>query len=86
MKNTATITWIVLIVLTITSAVVSKLDSKYVVLIILLLSGIKFLGIAFQFMEIKKAHVFWENNNYWVCFRFWYWVVDCFIKKIYYEI
>ena len=61
MKNTATITWIVLIVLTITSAVVSKLDSKYVVLIILLLSGIKFLGIAFQFMEIKKAHVFWKT-------------------------
>ena len=61
MKNTATITWIVLIVLTITSAVVSKLDSKYVVLIILLFSGIKFLGIAFQFMEIKKAHVFWKT-------------------------
>lgn len=61
MKNTATITWIVLIVLTIISALVSKLDSKYVVLIILILSGIKFLGIAFQFMELKKAHVFWKT-------------------------
>ena len=61
MKNTLTITWIVLIVLTITSALVSKLESKYVVLIILILSALKIFGIAFQFMEIKKAHVFWKT-------------------------
>jgi len=61
MKNTATITWIILIVLTITSALISKLESKYVVLIILILSALKFFGIAFQFMEIKKAHVFWKT-------------------------
>lgn len=61
MKNTATITWIILIVLTITSALVSKLESKYVVSIILILSALKFFGIAFQFMEIKKAHVFWKT-------------------------
>lgn len=60
MKNTATITWIILLVLTITSALVSKLESKYVVFIILILSALKFFGIAFQFMEIKKAHVFWK--------------------------
>mgnify|MGYP003667122705 FL=1 len=61
MKNTATITWIILLVLTITSALVSKLESKYVVFIILILSAFKFFGIAFQFMEIKKAHVFWKT-------------------------
>ncbi|WP_339895910.1 cytochrome C oxidase subunit IV family protein [uncultured Algibacter sp.] len=61
MKNTATITWIILLVLTITSALVSKLESKYVVFIILILSALKFFGIAFQFMEIKKAHVFWKT-------------------------
>ena len=61
MKNTAIITWIILIVLTITSALVSKLESKYIVLIILILSALKFFGIAFQFMEIKKAHVFWKT-------------------------
>lgn len=61
MNKTATITWIILIVLTITSALVSKLESKYVVLIILILSTLKFFGIAFQFMEIKKAHVFWKT-------------------------
>ena len=61
MKNAATITWFILILLTITSALVSKLESKYVVLIILTLSVLKFFGIAFQFMEIKKAHVFWKT-------------------------
>jgi len=61
MKNTATITWIILMVLTISSALVSKLESKYAVLIILILSALKFFGIAFQFMEIKKAHLFWKS-------------------------
>ena len=70
MKNTLTITWIILIVLTITSALVSKLDSKYVVLIILILSALKFFGIAFQFMEIKKAHLFWKTIIIWFVFLF----------------
>lgn len=61
MKNTATLTWVILIVLTITSALVSKLESKYIVLIILILSALKFLGIAFQFMELKKAHPLWKG-------------------------
>jgi len=61
MKNTASLTWIMLIFLTITSALVSKLEGKYIVLIILVLSALKFLGIAFEFMEIKKAHVFWKS-------------------------
>ena len=60
MKNTATITWIILIVLIISSALVSGMNNTYVSLIILLLSAIKFSGIAFQFMELKKAHVFWK--------------------------
>ena len=61
MKNTATITWVILLVLTITSAWVSNLEGKYVVFIILFLSALKFFGIAFQFMEMKKAHVFWKT-------------------------
>ena len=60
MNKSATITWIILIVLTITSALVSKLESKYVALIILIFSALKFFGIAFQFMELKKAHPFWK--------------------------
>ncbi|WNH14257.1 cytochrome C oxidase subunit IV family protein [Thalassobellus suaedae] len=61
MKNTATLTWVILIMLTITSALISKLESKYIVLTILILSALKFLGIAFQFMELKKANAFWKG-------------------------
>tara|TARA_R110002072_G_scaffold51509_2_gene138219 strand:+ start:980 stop:1213 length:234 start_codon:yes stop_codon:yes gene_type:complete len=61
MKNTATITWIILIVLTLVSALISKLEGAYIVLMILILAVLKFLGIAFQFMEMKKAHVFWKT-------------------------
>lgn len=60
MKNITTITWIILIILTITSAFISNLEGTYVVLIILILSALKFFGIAFQFMELKKAHSFWK--------------------------
>lgn len=61
MKRTLTITWIILMALTIASALVSKLESNHVVLLILILSALKFFGIAFQFMEIKKAHPFWKG-------------------------
>ncbi|MEC3905895.1 cytochrome C oxidase subunit IV family protein [Tamlana sp. 2201CG12-4] len=60
MKKTATITWVILMALTMVSALVSKLENSYALLIILLLSAFKFYGIAFQFMEMKKAHPFWK--------------------------
>ncbi len=47
-------------ILTIVSALVSKLDSKSVILLVLMFSALKFLGIAFEFMEMKKAHLFWK--------------------------
>jgi cytochrome c biogenesis protein CcdA len=52
-----------LIALTITTAFFSNYygDLKYVGLIILILSGIKFVSIAFQFMELKKANSFWKG-------------------------
>lgn len=51
-----------LIILTITTAYFSNLENglKLVGLVILILSGIKFITVAFQFMELKKAHVFWK--------------------------
>jgi heme/copper-type cytochrome/quinol oxidase subunit 4 len=51
-----------LIVLTITTAIFSTQFSelKYVVAIILGLSAIKFILVAFQFMELKKANPFWK--------------------------
>ena len=52
-----------LIVLTITTAIFSiyYVNLKFVGLIILVLSGIKFVLVAFQFMELKKAHTFWKG-------------------------
>ena len=60
MHKTATITWIVLLVLTLAAALFSKLGSHYITLVILSLAALKFLGITFQFMEMKKAHIFWK--------------------------
>jgi len=52
-----------LIILTITTAFFSNFysDLKLVGLIILILSGIKFITVAFQFMELNKAHSFWRG-------------------------
>uniref|UniRef100_UPI004047D4CE cytochrome C oxidase subunit IV family protein n=1 Tax=Mariniflexile sp. TaxID=1979402 RepID=UPI004047D4CE len=61
MHKTTTITYIILISLTITSAILSKLNIPYVVIIILLLAVLKFIGISFQFMELKKANPFWKG-------------------------
>ncbi len=60
MERTFNITWLVLIVLTIISAVFANLDIAYVAIIILGLSFLKFIGVAFFFMELKKANVFWK--------------------------
>lgn len=61
MHKSAILTWTILIILTIASALISKLDGAYIALIILILAALKFLGIAFQFMELKKAHTFWKG-------------------------
>jgi hypothetical protein len=61
MRISATITWIILLVLTITSALISKIESTYIVFLLLLLAVLKFFGIVFQFMELKKAHPLWKG-------------------------
>lgn len=60
MERTFNITWILLIVLTIITAVFSSLEMKYVAIVILGLALLKFIGVAFFFMELKKANVFWR--------------------------
>lgn len=60
MKRTFNITWLILILLTIISAVFANLDLAYTAIIILGLSFLKFIGVAFFFMELKKANVFWK--------------------------
>ena len=52
----------ILIALTILTALFSSNFSafKYIVFFILALSCVKFLLVAFSFMELKKAHIFWK--------------------------
>ncbi|WP_457610310.1 cytochrome C oxidase subunit IV family protein [Lutibacter sp.] len=54
--------WILLVLLTILSALVSNNFShyNYIIAIIIGFSMVKFLGISFFFMELKKAHSFWK--------------------------
>ena len=56
-------TLIILLLLTIATAFASRHGQAYnlAILLILVLSGIKFLLVAFQFMELKKAHPFWKT-------------------------
>jgi hypothetical protein len=63
MKKKDIYTLILLIILTSTTAFFSNFYSewKMVGLLILVLSGIKFILVAFQFMELKKAHSFWKG-------------------------
>ncbi len=60
MNSTSKITWILLLVLTIASAVFSKMEGNFIIPIIMALAAFKFIGVAFQFMELKKAHSFWK--------------------------
>lgn len=56
------ITLIVLIILTIITAFVSKTITNFKVVSILTLAVLKFVGVAFYFMEVRKAHIFWKTS------------------------
>jgi len=62
MRNKDLYTLILLILLTIITAIISTNynNFKIVAILILALSGIKFLAVSFQFMELKKANTFWK--------------------------
>ena len=62
MKKSLLVTYGVLIVLTITTALISNASSFSTVAVALImgLSAIKFLLVAFQFMELKKANSAWK--------------------------
>ena len=62
MKKKDIITLAILTVLTIATALLATTFNsiKYVAFFILALSIVKFVLVAFQFMELKKAHVFWK--------------------------
>jgi hypothetical protein len=49
-----------LVLATLISGLVSIYGVHFFVEIILLLAVLKFIGVAFYFMELKKAHPFWK--------------------------
>ncbi len=62
MKKTLFITYGLLIVLTASTALISNTMSvsSISILIIMGLSVMKFLLVCFEFMELKKANIFWK--------------------------
>ncbi|WP_157499546.1 cytochrome C oxidase subunit IV family protein [Flavobacterium commune] len=62
MKKSLLFTYGLLIALTLFTALISKsaFFSGSVILLILFFSAIKFLLVAFQFMELNKANPFWK--------------------------
>ena len=60
MDKTSTLTWIFLVVLTLITVLFSEMQGTHMVVLIMILAGLKFLGVAFQFMELKRAHLFWK--------------------------
>ncbi len=62
-KNLYLSVWIALILFTIVSAVISNIFTESIAIaIILILSVIKFIGVAFYFMGLNKANVFWKTS------------------------
>lgn len=62
MKNSLFISFVILVILTLTGVSASYLfHAKWAVFIILLFAVIKFYIVGFEFMEIKTAHSFWKT-------------------------
>lgn len=60
MAKRTQLTWIVLLLITVIVGLISMSFMNYAVVLILMLSAVKFLGVAFEFMEIRTAHSFWK--------------------------
>jgi len=54
------ITLSILILLTVIAVVTSELEMKYAAFALLGFAIIKFIGVAFFFMDLRKAHTFWK--------------------------
>lgn len=60
MDRKSIVTWIILLVLTVLSGIFSTQNFSFIPIIILLFATFKFMGVAFDFMELKKANLFWK--------------------------
>lgn len=61
-KERLLIVWILLLILTIVSAIFSESKLEFGVEIVLGLAGVKFFLVSFYFMDLKKAHFFWKSS------------------------
>ncbi|MBW4359875.1 cytochrome C oxidase subunit IV family protein [Flavobacterium taihuense] len=64
MKKPLNLTFVLLILFTFTTAYIADAFavSTFVGPLIMVLAAFKFLLVAFQFMELKKAHLFWKTS------------------------
>lgn len=65
MDRSLLITLIVLIALTFVGALSSVFGgtgARWVPLLIMLMAAVKFILVAFRFMELRKAHAFWRTS------------------------
>lgn len=62
MKKSLILIYVLLLLLTIVTACIANLYaiSAFVVPLLMVLAAFKFLLVAFQFMELKKANSFWK--------------------------
>ena len=62
MKNSLILIYVLLLIITVlTSCVFGVFEvSTFVIVLIMAFAAFKFLLVAFQFMELKKAHSFWK--------------------------
>ena len=60
MNRRIILVWVLLVLLTIAVGIISSLPLSYAAVAILIISVIKFIGVSFYFMELKKAHIFWK--------------------------
>ncbi len=70
MDRSLLITLIVMIALTVVGAVFSKLGEsgmRWIPLAIMAVASTKFILVAFRFMELNKAHVFWRISTVFIC-------------------
>ncbi len=58
--NKLTISWIILLILTVVSGLSSTDGGKYITALILIMAVVKFVIVSFIFMELFKAHSFWK--------------------------
>ena len=60
MSKNSIFTLILLLALTIVAGLVSGQSFRFVVPVILLLAAVKFIGVAFAFMEMQQSNLFWR--------------------------